>query len=76
MAGARMIGVVLNRIPLRGADYYAGKSYVYTYYTSNYGDERGDKERKTDLEKLRKSLLPYANKVTNFIKHLRSRFQT
>jgi capsular exopolysaccharide synthesis family protein len=76
MAGARMIGVVLNRIPLRGADYYAGKSYVYNYYTSNYGGERADEERKTDLEKLRESLLPYANKVTDFIKHLRSRFQT
>ena len=49
-----MIGVVLNRIPLRGADFYAGKSYLYTYYSSNYGDEREGKEKKLDLEKLRK----------------------
>lgn len=76
LAGARVIGVVLNRIPLRGADFYAGKSYLYTYYSSNYGDEREGKEKKLDLEKLKETLSPYANKVNNFIKHLRSRFQT
>ena len=72
-----MVGVVLNRIPLRGADYYAGKSYLYTYYRSNYGDEREGKEKKNfsgsifliDLEKLRETLSPYANKVTDFVKH-------
>jgi succinoglycan biosynthesis transport protein ExoP len=69
-SGAKVIGVVLNRIPLRGADYYAGKSYVYAYYSSNYGDERDGKEKKIDLQKLRQTLLPYANKVTDFIKHL------
>jgi len=76
LAGARMVGVVLNRIPLRGADYYAGQSYVYTYYLSNYGDEREGKEKSNysgsiffmDLEKLRETLSPHANKVTNFIK--------
>jgi Mrp family chromosome partitioning ATPase len=70
LAGAKIIGVVLNRIPLRGADYYAGKSYVETYYLSNYGNEGEGKERKIDLENLRETLLPYANKVTDFIKHL------
>jgi len=75
--GARVIGVVLNRIPLRGGDYYAGQSYLYTYYRSYYGDEREGKEERNfsgsivfmDLEKLRETLSPYANKVTNFIKH-------
>jgi len=76
-AGARLVGVVLNRIPLRGADYYAGKSNVDTYYLSNYGDEREGKEKKNvsgsifimDLGKLRENLSPYTNKVTNSIKH-------
>ena len=88
LVGARVVGVVLNRIPLRGADYYAGKSYLYTYYSSNYGDEREGKEKKNfsesiffmDLEKLRETLSPYANKVTAFFKQLqaslRNRFQT
>jgi Mrp family chromosome partitioning ATPase len=70
LAGARMVGVVLNRIPLRGADYYAGKSYVYTHYLSNYGDEREGKEKKTDLEKMRETLSLHANRVTGFLKHL------
>ena len=87
LVGARVVGVVLNRIPLRGADYYAGKSYLYTY-GSNYGDEREGTENKSfagsiffmDLEKSRQTLAPFANKVSNYIKHLfesvRSRFQT
>jgi capsular exopolysaccharide synthesis family protein len=83
LVGARVVGVVLNRIPLRGADYYAGRSYLYTY-SSNYGDEHKGKENKNfsgsiffiDLEKLRETVSTHANKVTNFIKHLRSRFQT
>ena len=87
LVGAKVVGVVLNRIPLRGADYYAGKSYLYTY-GSNYGNEREGKENKNfsesiffiDLEKLRKILSPYANKVTAFFKQLtaslRNRFQT
>jgi capsular exopolysaccharide synthesis family protein len=76
LVGARVVGVVLNRIPLRGADYYAGKSYLYTYYRSNYGDEREGIEKKNfagsiffiDLEKMRETLSPYANKVTDFVK--------
>lgn len=76
LAGARVIGVVLNRIPLRGADFYAGRSYLYTYQLSYYGKEHPGKEKRTDLERLRESLLPYANKVNDFIKHLRGRFQT
>ena len=70
LAGARVVGIVLNRIPLRGADYYAGKSYADTYYMSNYGDEREGKEKKFGLAKLRETLSLYANKVTDFIKHL------
>jgi capsular exopolysaccharide synthesis family protein len=87
LVGARVVGVVLNRIPLRGADYYAGKSYLYTY-GSNYGNEREGKENKNfsesifflDLKKFRKIISPYANKVTAFFKQfqasLRNRFQT
>jgi non-specific protein-tyrosine kinase len=70
LAGTRMVGVVLNRIPLRGADYYAGKSYVYTYYLSNYGAESEGKKEKGDLERLRETLSPHATKVTGFIKHV------
>lgn len=84
LVGARVVGIVLNRIPLRGADYYAGKSYLYSYSSNNYGTAREGKDNKTfsgsifiiDLEKLREALSPYTNKATNFIKHLRSRFQT
>ncbi len=79
LVGARVIGVVLNRIPLRGADYYAGNSYLYSYNLSSYGNERESKENKTDLEKLQEILFPYANKVTDFVKHLSKlarRFQT
>lgn len=86
--GAKVVGVVLNRIPLRGADYYAGKSYLYTYYSSNYGDVRESQNKKNfsgsifliDLEKWRETLSPYTNKVTTFFKQLRAslrnRFQT
>ena len=62
------MGIVLNRIPLRGADYYAGKSYVYSYYL--YGNETEDKEKKLGLEKWKEILSSYTNKVSNFIKHL------
>ena len=87
LVGAKVVGVVLNRIPLRGADYYAGKSYLYTY-GSNYGNEREGKENKNfsesiffiDLEKFTKIISPYTNKVTAFFKQLsaslRNRFQT
>jgi Mrp family chromosome partitioning ATPase len=75
LAGARVVGVVLNRIPLRGADYYAGKSYLYTYYLGNYGDERQGKEKKyfpgsivlMDLEKARQFVSPYAHRFTGFL---------
>ena len=70
LAGAKVVGVILNRIPLRGADYYSGNSYAYTYYASTYGNERGGKEKKIGFEKWKETLLPFAHKVTNFIKHL------
>jgi capsular exopolysaccharide synthesis family protein len=68
LVGARVVGVVLNRIPLRGADYYAGKSYLYNYYSSNYGNENAGQE-KIDLEKLRGLLWTYVNKVMDSVKH-------
>ena len=70
LVGTRVVGIVLNRIPLRGADYYAGESYLYTYYQSKYGDELEDGEKKSDLEKLRKIFLSSTHKITNFVKHL------
>jgi succinoglycan biosynthesis transport protein ExoP len=84
LVGARVVGVVLNRIPLRGADFYAGKSYLSTYL-SNYGGEREGKEDDLVLERLRQTLSPvvnkvpekwrvalspYTNKASNFIKYL------
>ena len=86
LVGARVVGVVLNRIPLRGADYYAGKSYLYTY-GSNYGSELEGKENNfsgsiffLDLEKFTKIISRYTNKVTASFKQLsaslRNRFQT
>ncbi len=76
--GARVVGVVLNRIPLRGADYYVGKSYLYSYYNNYYGDEREGQEKENfpgsiffiDLEKLRETLSPYAHKATDFLRYL------
>ncbi|HJS20525.1 MAG TPA: polysaccharide biosynthesis tyrosine autokinase [Anaerolineales bacterium] len=67
LVGARVVGIVLNRIPLRGADYYAGKSFRDSYYHS-YGSEREGIDKKIDLENLRETLSPYVNKVTNYIK--------
>ena len=80
LVGAKVVGVVLNRIPLRGADYYAGKSYLYTY-GSNYGSEREGKENKNfsesifflDLEKLRNIISPFFKQLQA---SLRNRFQT
>ena len=80
LVGAKVVGVVLNRIPLRGADYYAGKSYLYTY-GSNYGSEREGKENKNfsesifflDVEKLRKIISPFFKQLQA---SLRNRFQT
>ena len=76
LVGAKVVGVVLNRIPLRGADYYAGKSYLYTYYGSSYGNESEGKEKNNfygsiffiDLERFWETLTRYARKVTDFIK--------
>ena len=76
MVGAKVVGIALNRIPLRGADYYAGKSYLYTYYGSSYGNEREGKETRNfygsiffiDLEKFRETLTRFVHKATDFIK--------
>ena len=69
LVGARVVGIVLNRIPLRGADYYAGESYLQSYYSSSYG-EAGEGEGKISPETLREILSVYANKATSYIKHL------
>jgi non-specific protein-tyrosine kinase len=70
LVGAKVIGVVLNRIPVRGADYYAGKNYLYTYYRSTYGNEGEFNEKNAGLRKLREILSPYANKMPDFLKYL------
>jgi capsular exopolysaccharide synthesis family protein len=70
LVGARVVGIVLNRIPLRGAYYYAGESYLSSYYQSNYGGEGEDREKETAPETLREALSLYANKISVFFKHL------
>lgn len=78
MVGARVVGVVLNRIPLRGADYYAGKSYLYSYYSNSYGNETKDNETRNfagsiffiDLERAWEVILPYTLKASAFFKRL------
>jgi polysaccharide biosynthesis transport protein len=73
MSGARMIGVVLNRIPHDRADVFAGKSHVYSYYMGNYRDERERKDKELNLEKVpemvMETLSPYTTKASNSIKH-------
>jgi capsular exopolysaccharide synthesis family protein len=51
-AHTRLVGVVLNRIPLKGADYYAGKSSLVSYYLSSYGSETKEFEKKSDDKNL------------------------
>lgn len=70
LVGAKVVGVVLNRIPLRGADFYAGKSYAYTSNLGHYGDEGEGGEEKTDLDRLKETLAPHANQVNDFVKRL------
>jgi capsular exopolysaccharide synthesis family protein len=75
LAGARVLGVVLNRIPLRGADYYAGKTYLYTYYLGSYGDEHEGRQKKyfpgsvvlMDVEKGREFLGPYLERARAYL---------
>ena len=74
LVGARILGVVLSRIPLRGADYYAGKSSLYSYYGSNYQDEHEGNGKKNfsgsiffmDLEKFREMFSFYLHKVSHY----------
>ncbi|MDQ2693332.1 MAG: polysaccharide biosynthesis tyrosine autokinase [Chloroflexota bacterium] len=70
LVGARVVGIVLNRIPLRGADYYAGKSYLYTYSLNYSGDESEDGGKKGNLVTLKDTFSHHGNKATSFIKHL------
>jgi capsular exopolysaccharide synthesis family protein len=77
LVGARVVGVVLNRIPLRGADYYAGNGYLQTYYSGSYGDQGGGSDKidfsgsivLMDLKRWKESLSPYAKKVRDSIRH-------
>jgi succinoglycan biosynthesis transport protein ExoP len=69
-ARARMLGVVLNRIPLRGAEYYAGRSYAYTYYLSNYADGRDGDAKHANRGWSRGILLSPARRVIDFFKQL------
>ena len=70
LVGARVIGIVLNRIPVNGADYYAGKSYLSTYYGGTYGRELTGYEKILDPKNWREALTPYVDRAPNFIKNL------
>lgn len=43
-SGARVLGVVLNRIPRKLADYYQGKVFTYPYYSSPFVDNTQDRQ--------------------------------
>jgi succinoglycan biosynthesis transport protein ExoP len=49
-AGARIIGVVLNRIPHRGAEYYGGFLYYSPYYTDGHYTSDGEVDGEVDAE--------------------------
>ena len=81
LVGARVVGIVLNRIPLRGADYYAGKSYLYSYYGNNYGNALNSPEKNSfygsifikDLQSFRESLPHFGSKISDFFKRSRTK---
>jgi succinoglycan biosynthesis transport protein ExoP len=52
-ADARILGVVLNRIPHRGAEYYGGFLYYSPYYTDGHytSEEEADAEEKVEDRK-------------------------
>jgi succinoglycan biosynthesis transport protein ExoP len=52
-AGARVLGVVLNRIPRRGAEYYGGFLYYSPYYTDGHytSEEEVDVNEKATEQK-------------------------
>jgi capsular exopolysaccharide synthesis family protein len=62
MTGARLIGVVLNRIPRKGADYYAGKSSLDTYL-SDYGQIRDDPKKKPEVKKVKMKMKEQTTKT-------------
>lgn len=70
LAGARMVGVVLNRIPRRGADYYAGRSYLEAYYYTTNEVDREDKKKATKPKKPRKTISPYPLKFAASFKDI------
>jgi succinoglycan biosynthesis transport protein ExoP len=81
-ADARILGVVLNRIPHRGAEYYGGFLYYSPYYTDGYytsdeevGVKEGVSEQKPKIEindylpsvKL-ESIKPFVNRIQESIR--------
>jgi Mrp family chromosome partitioning ATPase len=67
--GTKLIGVVLNRIPVRDAGYYAGSGYRYAY--PDNGRLNPKPKKATDApKKPRKPLSSYADKVTKSFKRL------
>jgi capsular exopolysaccharide synthesis family protein len=70
---ARLVGVILNRIPLNGADYYAGQSSLDSYYLSSYGIEGEEIEKSNGNKHLRENILV---NVYKFRGSFKQRFKT
>jgi Mrp family chromosome partitioning ATPase len=65
--GVRVLGVVLNRIPLTGLDSYGS----YSYYSSYYSDE--ESSEKKSPSKLHEYLNTHKKKAQAGIENLRNR---
>jgi capsular exopolysaccharide synthesis family protein len=68
MVGARVIGVVLNRIPLNDSSSYV--AYSYQYPSTNGGSNAKTKLLTSETKKPRKTISSYADKVANSFKRL------
>jgi succinoglycan biosynthesis transport protein ExoP len=86
-AGARILGVVLNRIPHRGAEYYGGFLYYSPYYTDGQytSDEEIDgevdviekaAERKPKLKVNGPSPSPKLGSIGPFLNKIQDRIRT
>lgn len=64
IAGARLIGVTLNRIPRSGTNYYLRKDYSYSYYSE---PQSVNGRKQTDLEIVRR-VSAYRNRFANRFK--------
>jgi succinoglycan biosynthesis transport protein ExoP len=81
-AGARILGVVLNRIPHRGAEYYGGFLYYSPYYTDGHytSEEEGDLKEELGERRLKSkpnaslpsveigSIKPFVNRIQESIR--------